>query len=210
MPRRSAGRMIKARMSRARGKAEPIGPLDSALGVLFLASFPIFRLLFEGSGVAAFRAFLLLVLLLVALRLIHVGHQVRKAFTRAPAARAPKLPCKTLGHALIGLMVTLLAGHHFETLVLPVTLGALAAALGIVAFGMDPLGGKADVEAADQPERPVDLHHLQPGTSETLIHIDAKLEELAGEVAGLGDAEITRQFEALRTGVMALSPGAGR
>ncbi|MBU2960943.1 hypothetical protein KO516_08970 [Citreicella sp. C3M06] len=209
MSESSAERMTKAQMSRASRGEVPIGPLDSALGVLFLASFPIFRLLFEGSGVAAFSAILLLVLLLAALRLIHVGQQVSNAFNRAQAARAPKLPRKAIGYALIGLIVMILAGHHFETLVLPVVLGALATVLGFVAFGMDPLKDKADNEAVGQSDRPIDLHRLQPSTSETLILIDAKLEELACEIANLGDTEITRQFEALRTGVMALSRALG-
>ncbi|KAA8610426.1 hypothetical protein AL036_00650 [Salipiger aestuarii] len=193
-------------MSRARmaPNDDSLGPLDSALGVLFLASFPVFLLLFQGRGVAVFTAILLLALFLVALRLIHRGQQICNAYDRAGSARAPKVPRKAVGAALIGLMVALLAGHHFDALYAPALLGLLATALGIAAFGMDPRKDKGEPGALRATDDPVDLHRLQPSTSETLMRIDAKFEELATEIANLGDAEVTRRFEALHMGVMGL------
>lgn len=191
-------------MRRLARKDEALGSFDSALGLLFLSSFPLFLLLFQGKGGGAFTAVLLLGLLLVALRLIHRGQQVCNAYDQASCARAPKVPRKAAGAALIGLMVTLLAGLHFNALYVPALLGLVAMGLGITAFGMDPLRDKGEVGEMSATDDPVDLHHLQPSTSETLMRIDAKLEELASDIANLGDAEVTRQFEALRTGVMAL------
>ncbi len=196
--------MAGLRMARAVRNEQALGPLDSALGVLFLASFPVFLLLFQGKGGAAFTAIVLLVLFLAALRLIHRGQQIRNAYDLAPAARAPRVPRKALGAALIGVMVALLAGHHFNGIFLPVLLGVLATGLGIAAFGMDPMTDKGDPQDFGASDDPVDLHRLQPSTSETLVRIDARLEELASDIANLGDAEVTRRFEALRTGVMAL------
>ena len=65
-----------------------LGPLDSELGVLFLAAFPLILMFFEGSAASAFAAVLQLALLLAALCLIHRGQKRQNEYDAAEAARA--------------------------------------------------------------------------------------------------------------------------
>jgi hypothetical protein len=192
-----------AKTTEARGADDGTGPLDSGLGLLFLAAFPLILLLFQGRASSVFAAVLQLVMLLSALRLIHRGQQIQNAYDAATTACAPRFPRKIAGAVLIGLMVLILAGHHFANLLLPLAFGIAATGLSLAAFGIDPLKprgcmcgtGKACGEDTTGPD---------PLALEALERINAKLDEMVYEVANLGDTELTRQVEALKNGIMGL------
>ncbi|WP_242533753.1 hypothetical protein [Salipiger bermudensis] len=179
-----------------------LGPLDSGLSVLFLAAFPIVLLLFQGSATSAFTAVLELALFIAALRLIHRGQKLKNAYDEADAARAPRLPRKIIGALLIGVMVTILAGHHFFSLILPLAFGALATALSLAAFGLDPLRDKGASDS--EPEPLATARRPRPDTQAALDRIDATLDGMVCEIAALGDAQLTRHTEALKGAVMGL------
>lgn len=192
------------RTSRRDSPSDGLGPLDSELGVLFLAAFPLILMFFKDSAASAFAAVLQLALLLAGLCLIHRGQKRQNEYDAAEDARAPRLPRKLVGSGLIGVMVTLLAGHHFATLLLPLCFGGLASALSVASFGIDPMRDKQAATpvpapgAAPRPARPA------PEMTAALDRIDARLEDMVCDIANLDDAEMTRQIEALRSGVMGL------
>ena len=185
--------MGKTRPSRRQPPAS--GPLESGIGILLLAAFPLLLLLFQGPASTAFTAVLMLVIFATALRLIHRGTAIAAAYEAAETAKAPRLPRKMIGSALLGLLVMILAGHHFVSLAIPSALGLLGFGLGVAAFGRDPLTNK---EGAPDEE----LRHLR--TQETLDRIDAAIATAVADVSALGDAELSRRAEALQTGVMGL------
>ncbi|MBE9638949.1 hypothetical protein [Salipiger mangrovisoli] len=180
---------------KSRRQPSASGPLESGIGILLLAAFPLLLLLFQGPPATAFTAVLMLVIFAVALRLIHRGNAIAAAYAAADTARAPRLPRKMIGSGLLGLLVMILAGHHFVSLAIPFALGLLGFGLGVAAFGRDPL---TDKEGA--PDE--DLRHLR--TQETLERIDAAIAAAVADVAALGDAELSRRAEALQSGVMGL------
>ncbi|NDW01608.1 hypothetical protein [Salipiger sp. PrR002] len=184
-----------ARPSRKRRQSASSGPLDSGLGVLLLAAFPLLMLLFQGRPETTFTGLLMLVIFALAVWLIHRGTQIARAFEAAETAKAPRLPRKMIGAALLGLLVMILAGHHFVSLPVPLGLGVLAFGLGVAAFGRDPLTSKRATVEEDMP-------HLR--TQETLNRIDAAIGLAVADVAALNDAELSRRAEALRSGVMGL------
>ncbi len=184
------------RMTRpSRQQPQSPGPLESGIGILMLAVFPLLLLLFQGPPATAFTAVLMLSLFAVAVRLIHRGATIAAAYDAAESAKAPRLPRKMIGSALLGLLVMILAGHHFVSLVMPFGLGVLGFGLGVAAFGRDPL---TDKEGAPGEE----LRQLR--TQETLDRIDAAITVAVADVAALGDAELSRRAEALQCGVMGL------
>lgn len=169
---------------------------DSGLNILFLAAFPLFAWLFQGSFTGIATAMVELWLLSVALRLISTGQRLHRQYDANPAARAPRVPRKLLGSVLMGIMVMLLAGHHFHALMVPLVLGAVAALLSLAAFGLDPLRHKpAPMAQVNDDRETVFL---------TLERTDHALAQIADRVAMLEDAEITRRTEAARTLVMRL------
>ncbi|MCR8547996.1 hypothetical protein M4578_09165 [Salipiger sp. P9] len=177
-----------------------MGPLDSGLSVLFLAAFPMILLLFQGSPTSAFAGVLQLALFLAALRLIHRGQQLQNAYDAAETARAPRFPRKATGAALIGLMVLLLAGHHFVSLLLPLGFGLIASALTVMAFGLDPMKDKGQPLDIAAPQK-TDGHAAPEAV---LARIDSTLDDMVQEISDLGDAELCRQVEALKSSVMGL------
>ena len=179
-----------------------LGPLETGLAVLSLSAFPIVLLLFQGTSTSVFTAILELVLFVAALRLIHRGQILRIAYDKAEIARAPRLPRKIIGALLIGVMVMILAGHHFVSLLVPLAFGALATALSLAAFGVDPLRDKGAQESA--PEPLATARRPRPDTQAALDRIDATLDAMVCEIAALGDAQLTRHTEALKGAVMGL------
>ncbi|WGW05337.1 hypothetical protein [Tropicibacter oceani] len=162
---------------------------DPGLNVLLLAAFPLVLWLFQDSAVSIVIAVIEMALLATALRLIATGQKEQRDYDAAAVAIKPRLPRKTLGSLLIGVMVLILAGMHFDSLLLPLLLGLIAFGLGVMAFGLDPMQDKglddpdvlARLEAADY----VDL------VEEILI-------ELSERVAVLGDTELTLRTDAAR------------
>ncbi|MBP0482279.1 hypothetical protein [Sagittula salina] len=167
---------------------------DSGLNILFLAAFPLFAWLFQGSFSAIATAMVELWILSLALRLINAGQRCHRLYDATPGARAPRLPRKLLGSLLLGVMVTVLAGHHFHSLFLPLLIGFLGFGLGLAAFGMDPIRDKPGVAQPIAAEDDV--------AEETLSRADHALAQIADRVAMLEDLEITRRTEAARSLVM--------
>ncbi len=163
--------------------------MDSGLNILFLAAFPLISWLFQGSFAGAATALIMLWVFSLALRLISKGEQKHKAYEAAEVAIAPRVPRKLIGAILIGAMVMILAGHKIDSLFLPMVIGALAAALSIVAFGVDPMRNKGKRD----PQREM----LQQAEM-ALERADHALAQVADQVAMLEDAEITRRTEAAR------------
>ncbi|WP_417719397.1 hypothetical protein [Salipiger sp.] len=170
-------------------------PLDTGLGMLLLAAFPMILLLFQGSMATALAAVLQLGLLLTAVGLIHRGQEIRRDYDLDETARAPRLPRKALGSVLLGVLVMILAGHHFSDLLFPLVLGAMATGLSLAAFGLDPRTDKR----AEDPERERRLR-----MEGALERIERDLKAPVLEVEPLGDAELTRRVDALTTGVFVL------
>ena len=179
-----------------------IGPLETGLAVLTLAAFPVLLLLFQGSATSIFTAVLELVLFLAALCLIRRGQILKIAYDEAETARAPRLPRKVIGALLIGVMVMILAGHHFVGLLVPFGFGVLATALTLAAFGADPLRDKGLDDT--MPEPLATARRPRPDAQAALDRIDATLEGMVCEIAALGDAQLTRHTEALKSAVMGL------
>ncbi|WP_226622227.1 hypothetical protein [Alloyangia pacifica] len=169
--------------------------LESGIGILLLAAFPLLLLLFQGPPATAFTAVLMLAIFGLALRMIYRGVAIAEAYEARDSAKAPRLPRKLVGSGLLGLLVMILAGHHFVSLAIPFGLGVLGFGLSIAAFGRDPL---TDKEGAPEEE----LRQLR--TQETLGRIDAAISAAVADVAALGDAELSRRAEALQNGVMGL------
>lgn len=192
----------KSNSATRRNQDTNIALLDSGLGVLFLSAFPMILLLFKGSGLSAFAALLQLALFLAGLRLIHRGQQIQNEYNAAEHARAPRPPRKILGAMLIGIMVTLLAGHHFTELYMPIGFGVLATALSIVAFGMDPLKDKGF--PYKHVSEATGANGLPESVRASLNRIDERLDEMVLDIADLGDADLTRDVEALKSSVMGL------
>ncbi|WP_425101667.1 hypothetical protein [Tropicibacter sp. S64] len=165
------------------------GNLDPGLNVLFLAAFPLVLWLFQGSSAAVVVALVEMGLFAAALRLISSGHKVQRAYEQAEVAYRPKVPRKVLGSLLIGVMVMILAGMHFHTLMFPVLLGFFAFGLGLSAFGLDPMADKG----LDNPEV---LARLE--AADYIELVNDTLIELSERVAALGDAELTVRTDGVR------------
>ncbi|MBY6003403.1 hypothetical protein KUV62_05770 [Salipiger bermudensis] len=191
-----------AEAHRATQKDDGLGPLDSGLSVLFLAAFPIVLLLFQGTATSVFTAVLELVLFAAALRMIRRGQKLQNAYEAAAAARAPRLPRKIIGALLIGVMVLILAGHHFTGLLVPAAFGVLGTLLSIGAFGIDPMRDKGAQDS--EPEPLATARRPRPDTQVALDRIDSTLEGMICEIAALGDTQLTRHCEALKGAVMGL------
>lgn len=165
---------------------------DSGLNILFLAAFPLFAWLFQGSFAGITIAFFQLWLLSVALRLVANGQRQQLKYDATPGARAPRVPRKLLGAVILGLLVMLLAGHHFHSVFIILLLGAVGTVLAIAAFGIDPLQDKPAAEM----QQTTDTNHQ---AEMVLDMADHALAQIADRVAMLEDAELTRRTEAART-----------
>lgn len=168
---------------------------DSGLNVMFLAAFPLVLWLFQGSLQGIATALLQMGLFSVALRLISRGQDIQRSYNMAQVAKPPKLPRKLIGSALIGVVVLILAGHHFVSLAIPAVLGIGAMALSITAFGTDPRKPKG----LDNPEllNKLAAEHAWDKAEDTLCQITDRVSQLE-------DAELTRQAEAACNIVMRL------
>ena len=168
---------------------------SSAMNVLFLALFPVVLWLFQGSAALAATALVLMFLLATALRLILVGQLAAQRYDAAQIARRPRFPRKIVGSVLIGVVVLILAGHHFASLALPILMGALATGLSLAAFGPDPLRDKG----FDNPEMVarIEADRIVSGIEDALAHATHR-------VAGLGDTDLTRRTQAAQDMVLRL------
>ncbi len=171
---------------------------DNGLNVLFLAAFPLVLYLFQGSSVSVFTAVLELLLLAFALILIAQGRKYQAEYEAAKTAMRPGFPRKVCGSILIGLMVLILAGHHFVSLHLPLLMGVIATTLSISAFGIDPMRDKEGPEPGTAPAE------TTPATDGFVDEAEARLQEIADRVAMLQDPELTRRTAAARDMVLRL------
>jgi hypothetical protein len=161
--------------------------LDSGLNFMFLAAFPLLLWIFEASFAGIATAIALIWILSLALRLISVGQHIQFDYERADVARAPRVPRKFIGSVLIGLVVVMLAGHKFNSLVLPFLAGGAACFLSLAAFGLDPRRDKGTEKS----------HEMA-----TLEQAEDDMVALADRVAALDDAELTLKIEAARERIM--------
>jgi hypothetical protein len=160
--------------------------LDSALNVMFLAIFPMLLWAFSGTFAGIATSLLVIWLFSLALRLIGKGQRLERKYNSSIVARRPRFPRKILGSALIGVVVVILAGHHFTDLMLPLVTGLLAAALSLVAFGLDPMQDKGLTDP-----------HLsrQMETAAALEAIEARLDHFLKQINDLGDVDVSRKTE---------------
>lgn len=162
---------------------------DSALNVMFLAAFPLLLWVFQGSFTGIATALLEIWLFSMALRLISRGQKVQREYELAEVADRPALPRKLLGSVLIGVMVLILAGHQFQSLLLPLLSGLAATGLSILAFGLDPLRDKG-------MDDPAVIARMEcEAAQEALSH---RLDVVADQVAALQDAELIRRTDRAR------------
>ncbi|WP_097805527.1 hypothetical protein [Pelagimonas varians] len=162
---------------------------------MFLAAFPLVLWLFQGSLLGIATALLQIGMFSIALRLISRGQEIHRSYNLAQVATPPRLPRKLMGSVLIGIVVVILAGHHFVSLALPVALGFAAMGLSIAAFGMDPRKAKG----VDDPAliNKLAAEHAWDNAEDTLCQITDR-------VSLLEDADLTRQAEAARSIVLRL------
>lgn len=168
---------------------------DAGLNVMFLAAFPLVLWLFQGSVHGIATAVLQMGLFSIALRMISRGQEIQRSYNLAQVASPPKVPRKLLGSILIGVVVLILAGHHFVSLTLPIALGLAATALSIAAFGRDPRTAKG----LDDPAL---LNQL--AAQHAWDRAEDSLCQIADRISRLEDADLTRQAEAARSLVMRL------
>lgn len=169
--------------------------LDSGLNFLFLSAFPLLLWVFQGSFSGVATAILQIWIFAIALRLISRGHKIQAAYDAAVEAERPKLPRKLLGSALIAVVVTVLAGHHYVAIWVPMIAGLCAFGLSVSSFGIDPLKDKVAKETTKAAQK------LQM-IAETIETIDAALDTIADRVATLEDADMTRRTDAAQEAVM--------
>ncbi len=168
---------------------------DSGLNVMFLAAFPLVLWLFQGSLTGIATALLEMGLFSIALRLISRGQDIQLSFELAPVAKAPKFPRKIVGSFLIGLVVLILAGHHFPSLSAPIMIACVATGLSLMAFGLDPLKDKG----ADNPEL---LNRI--AAEHAWDQADDSLSQITDRIARLDDADLTLKSDATRAMVVRL------
>ncbi|WP_157772707.1 hypothetical protein [Pseudoponticoccus marisrubri] len=183
----------KDRRARTATTAPDDAAFDSWLNILFLAAFPLLLWLFRGSFAGVATALMALWIFSIGLRLIAHGHRLHQAYDAAPVARRPRLPRKILGSALIGVMVLILAGHQFATLMPPLLMGLTGMALSLAAFGPDPLRDKGE-------QQPVNSAALEVEAAQA--RLEDVLVELTDRIAALQDADLTRRSEATRAMVL--------
>ncbi|SMX29923.1 hypothetical protein TRP8649_04063 [Pelagimonas phthalicica] len=168
---------------------------DSSLNVMFLAAFPLLLWFFQGSlgGIAS--ALLQMGLFSIALRLIYRGQRIQRVYDLSEIAKKPVLPYKILGSTLIGVVVFLLAGHQFMSLLPPAILGVVATGLSLTAFGLDPLKDKGQ----DNPElmNRLAAEHRWDAAEDALAQVTDRIELL-------DDPELTLKSDATRAMVMRL------
>lgn len=162
---------------------------DSALNIMFLAGFPLLLWVFQGSFAGVLTGLLEIWLFAMALRLISRGQKAQQVYDRASVARKPRFPRKVMGSVLIGIMVMVLAGYQFGTVVVPVLIGVLGAGLSLTAFGVDPMKDKG----LDDPDMLAQME-----TDAAIERLHTQLTHVADQVAELQDAELTRRTEAAR------------
>lgn len=127
--------------------AKPV--LSHGGGILVLATLPLVLWVFSNQPYSAVNAFLVLAAFLSGLTLISrstditissrtagkkLGQGRGEAMIKKEAERKSVTWFLVAGSALIGVAVTLLAGHQFSGLEVPLLLGALASVLSFVAF----------------------------------------------------------------------------
>ncbi len=110
-----------------------------SLTFLLLAGLPLVVWAVREDGAGQMAALLVGCLLITAVRLIARGQRLQRAYVLTQGASRPAIPRKLLGSALLGLAITILAGHRFDSLLLPALFGLAGCALSIIAFGPDPI-----------------------------------------------------------------------
>lgn len=160
---------------------------DSGLNFMFLAAFPLLLWIFQATLAEIGTAVALMWVLSLGLRLIAVGQQKQFDYDRTEIARAPRLPRKLIGSLLIGVVVMILAGHKFDSLLLPALVGAVATFLSLTAFGLDPWRNKGEETVREM---------------NALMETEDALAALMDRVAQLDDAEMNQQVEAARERIM--------
>ncbi len=118
------------------------------LNLLFLAPLPLLLTAFAGGALTLATDLGALALLLGAAWLTGEGVRAADAYEARTVARRPTLPRKLLGSALTAAGVGLAAFGGDAGVLAPVIYGAVAAALHLGAFGIDPLRNKV-AEGAD-------------------------------------------------------------
>ena len=116
--------------------------------LLYIAPLPLLFTAFSGGAVTLATDLGALALLLGAAWLTGEGVRAEDAYDARVVARRPALPRKLLGAALTASGVGLAAAGVEGGLIAPLIYGAVAAALHVGAFGVDPLRNKV-AEGAD-------------------------------------------------------------
>ncbi|MGH1413952.1 MAG: hypothetical protein ACRBB0_10675 [Pelagimonas sp.] len=168
---------------------------DSGLNVMFLAAFPLVLWLFQGSLSGIATALFEMGLFSLALRLISRGQELQRVYDMSQVAKSPRLPRKIIGSVLIGIVVLVLAGHHFPTFAAPLLICVVATGLSLMAFGIDPMTDKG----LDNPDL---LNRL--AAEQAWNATDESLTAITDRIAQLDDADLTLKSEATRAMVIRL------
>lgn len=163
-----------------------------ALNLLLLSALPLVVWALHGSQSVQAAALLQGLLLLGGLRLVARGQELQADYAAGRSLHPPRIPRKFLGSVMIGVMVFLLAGFRFDTLLLPMAFGCLAFALALAAFGADPLRARRDERGGEIPLR----------RARVLRDIEKALEHAEKRLAGFGDAPLSEAAARFGDGVV--------
>ncbi|WP_116133882.1 5-bromo-4-chloroindolyl phosphate hydrolysis family protein [Tropicimonas sp. IMCC34043] len=174
--------------------APPVAPRASGaarVNLLYLAPLPLLFTAFRQDAVGMALDLVAAAVLVFATFTLSEGLKAEAAYRARKVARRPALPRKIIAAVLSGFGVVLATYHPAESgLVQPLVYGAIASALFLGAFGIDPLADK-NVEGVDsfQQDR---VARVVDEAEEQLARMDAAIHRS-------GDRTLERRVEAFQT-----------
>ncbi len=170
---------IRSAPKRARGAAR--------VNLLYLAPVPLVFTAFGQGAVGMALDLVAAAVLVSGVFMLSEGLKAEAAYDARKVARRPALPRKIIAAVMAGFGVVL-AAYSPETggIGAPIIYGAIALALHIVSFGLDPLRNK-NVEGIDTFQ--------QDRVARVIDEAEEQLERMGSAIAGAGDRGIERRVE---------------
>lgn len=175
------------------GKAAPTRPMArrasgaARVNLLYLAPAPLLFTAFGQDAVGMAVDLAAAATLVFGAFTLSEGLKAEAAFDERRVARRPAIPRKVIAAALAGLGVFLAAlAPETGSLVQPLLYGAIAMALHLVAFGLDPLRDK-NVEGVDQFQ--------QDRVARVVDEAEEQLGRMGAAIATAGDRKLERRVE---------------
>ncbi|MFV0358802.1 5-bromo-4-chloroindolyl phosphate hydrolysis family protein [Tropicimonas sp.] len=177
------------------GSRAPAGTARRAFGaarvnLLYLAPVPLLFRAFGQSATGMARDLIAAAILFFAAYTLSEGLKAEAAFDARKVARRPALPRKILAAVLSGLGVALAAySPEAGSLLDPLLYGAIAVALHLAAFGIDPMADK-NVEGIDSFQ--------QDRVARVVDEAEEQLGRMGDAIGRAGDRGLERRVEAFQ------------